>query len=44
MLNTMKLVATDVRGVNIPDAGHFVLEEKPVEVAEAILKLVRADR
>lgn len=44
MLNTMKLVATDVRGVNIPDAGHFVLEEKPVEVAEAILKLVHADR
>jgi len=42
MLNTMKLVATDVRGVNIPDAGHFVLEEKPVEVAEAILKFTGA--
>lgn len=44
MLNTMKLVAPDARGVNIPDAGHFVLEEKPVEVAEAILKFVRADQ
>lgn len=44
MLNTIKLVATDARGVNIPDAGHFVLEEKPVEVAEAILKFVHADQ
>jgi pimeloyl-ACP methyl ester carboxylesterase len=41
MLNTMKLVARDARGVIIPDAGHFVLEEKPAEVAEAILKFVR---
>ncbi|HWW71687.1 MAG TPA: alpha/beta hydrolase [Duganella sp.] len=42
MLNTMKLVATDVRGVTIPGAGHFVLEESPADVAEAILKFVSA--
>lgn len=44
MLNTMKLVATDARGVNISDAGHFVLEEKPVGVAAAMLKFMRAER
>lgn len=43
MLNTMKLVATDVRGVTIQDAGHFVLEERPAEVAQAVLKFVHAD-
>jgi pimeloyl-ACP methyl ester carboxylesterase len=42
MLNTMKLVATDVRGVTIPGAGHFVPEESPTEVAQAILKFVSA--
>jgi pimeloyl-ACP methyl ester carboxylesterase len=41
MLNTMKLVTTDVRGVNVPGAGHFVLEESPSEVAQAMLEFVR---
>lgn len=44
MLNTMKLVAADARGVTIPGAGHFVLEESPSEVAQAILKFVSAAR
>lgn len=43
MLNTMKLVASDVRGLTIPGAGHFVLEESPSEVAQAVLKFVRAE-
>lgn len=41
MLNTMKLVAKDVQGVNIPGAGHFVLEESPGEVANALLHFLR---
>ncbi len=44
MFNTIKLVAIDARGVNIPDAGHLVLEKNPVDVAEVILKFVRADQ
>jgi pimeloyl-ACP methyl ester carboxylesterase len=38
MASTMKLVAADVRGQNIAGAGHFVLEESPDQVAEAILR------
>lgn len=42
MFNTMKLVATDVRGLTLPGAGHFVLEESPAEVAQALLDFVDA--
>lgn len=44
MLNTAKLVASDVTGVTIPDAGHFVLEESPSEVSEAILAFIQTPR
>jgi hypothetical protein len=32
----MKLVADDVEGVVIPDAGHFVAEEAPGEMLTAL--------
>jgi pimeloyl-ACP methyl ester carboxylesterase len=41
MRNTMALVATDVRGVNLAGAGHFVLEECPSEVAAVVSSFVR---
>ena len=41
MLNTAKLVAKDVRGTNIPGAGHFVLEESSEEVSDAMLNFLR---
>lgn len=43
MLNTMKLVAEDVRGLAIPDVGHFVLEGSPSEVVQALLSFARAE-
>jgi pimeloyl-ACP methyl ester carboxylesterase len=33
----MKLVATDVTVVVLKDAGHWILEEKPKETAEALV-------
>lgn len=42
MASTMKLVAGDVRGQTIAGAGHFVLEESPAQVAEAILNFTDA--
>jgi hypothetical protein len=41
MRNTMARVATDVRGANLPGAGHFVLEECPAEVAAVLSSFVR---
>lgn len=34
---SLKRVATDVRGIVIPECGHFVPEEKPTELARALL-------
>jgi pimeloyl-ACP methyl ester carboxylesterase len=44
MARTMQLVATNVRGVNVPGAGHFVLEESPAEVAAAMLAFMHTAR
>jgi len=34
----MKLVATDVTVVVLNDTGHWILEEKPKETADALVK------
>jgi pimeloyl-ACP methyl ester carboxylesterase len=36
----MKLVATDVTVVVLKDAGHWILEEKPKETNEALVKFL----
>jgi pimeloyl-ACP methyl ester carboxylesterase len=36
----MKLVATDVSVVVLKDAGHWILEEKPKETTEALVKFL----
>jgi pimeloyl-ACP methyl ester carboxylesterase len=36
----MKLVATDVTVVVVKDAGHWILEEKPRETTEALVKFL----
>jgi pimeloyl-ACP methyl ester carboxylesterase len=36
----MKLVAPDVKVVVIQDAGHWVMEEKPAETTEALIKFL----
>jgi pimeloyl-ACP methyl ester carboxylesterase len=36
----MKLVAADVRVVVLKDAGHWILEEKPKETTEALVKFL----
>jgi pimeloyl-ACP methyl ester carboxylesterase len=36
----MKLVATDVTVVVLKDAGHWILEEKPKETTEALVKFL----
>ena len=38
--DAMKLVADDVEGVVIPDAGHFVAEEAPGEVLAALARFL----
>ena len=42
LLNTMKLAADDVRGVQIPEVGHFVLEECPEDVTNEMLGFFKA--
>ena len=42
MLGTMQLVGADVRGLTIPGAGHFVLEESPSDVAQAMLQFMQS--
>jgi pimeloyl-ACP methyl ester carboxylesterase len=42
--DTMQAVARDVRGVQIADCGHFVLEECPEEVSDELLRFVRTAR
>lgn len=44
MVDTMKLVAASPRGVTIPGAGHFILEESPAQVADAMLAFIGASR
>jgi pimeloyl-ACP methyl ester carboxylesterase len=34
---SMRRVATDVRGVVVPEAGHFVPEEQPEVVSKLLL-------
>ena len=36
----MKLVATDVTVVVLPDTGHWILEERPKETTEALVKFL----
>jgi len=36
----MKLVATDVTVVVLKDTGHWILEERPRETTEAIVKFL----
>jgi pimeloyl-ACP methyl ester carboxylesterase len=36
----MKLVAGDVSVVVLKDAGHWILEEKPKETTEALVKFL----
>jgi pimeloyl-ACP methyl ester carboxylesterase len=36
----MKLVASDVAVVLLPDTGHWVLEERPKETADALMKFL----
>ena len=42
LLNTMKIAAEDVLGVQIPEVGHFVLEECPAEVTNEMLGFFKA--
>ena len=37
MLEIWREVASDARGVAIPDGGHYLPEEQPEAVAEALL-------
>lgn len=43
MLATMQRAARDVRGLTISGAGHFVLEESPDEVVDALLDFIGAN-
>jgi len=36
----MKLVASDVTVVVLPDTGHWVLEERPKETTDALAKFL----
>jgi pimeloyl-ACP methyl ester carboxylesterase len=36
----MKLVATDVTVVVLPDTGHWILEERPKETTDALVKFL----
>jgi pimeloyl-ACP methyl ester carboxylesterase len=36
----MKLVASNVTVIVIPDTGHWVLEERPKETTEALVKFL----
>ena len=36
----MRLVASDVSVVILPDTGHWVLEERPKEAADALMKFL----
>jgi pimeloyl-ACP methyl ester carboxylesterase len=36
----VKLVATDATMVVLPDTGHWIMEERPKETMEALLKFL----
>jgi len=36
----VKLVATDAPMVVLPDTGHWIMEERPKETMEALLKFL----
>jgi pimeloyl-ACP methyl ester carboxylesterase len=36
----MKLVATDVTSIVLKDTGHWVLEERPKETTDALVKFL----
>lgn len=36
----MKLVATDVTVVILPDTGHWLMEERPQETSQAVTKFL----
>jgi pimeloyl-ACP methyl ester carboxylesterase len=36
----MKLVATNVTVIVLPDAGHWILEERPKETTDALVKFL----
>lgn len=36
----MKLVATDVTVVVLPNTGHWILEERPTETTDALMKFL----
>jgi pimeloyl-ACP methyl ester carboxylesterase len=38
--NTMKLVADDVQGVVLPDSGHWVAEQAPEALLDAMTKFL----
>lgn len=42
-LESLRLFATDVRGGVIPDCGHFIPEEQPELLAEALLEFFAAN-
>jgi pimeloyl-ACP methyl ester carboxylesterase len=42
--DTMKLVAEDVRGLVIPDCGHWLAEQAPEAMAAALTAFLAADR
>ena len=39
----MRLVASDVTAVVLKDTGHWVMEERPAETADALMKFLRGD-
>jgi pimeloyl-ACP methyl ester carboxylesterase len=43
LLNTMRLVATDVRGGTVNDCGHYMPEERPRTVADALIRFLSDD-
>jgi len=36
----MKLVASDVTVINLPDTGHWLMEERPAETTDALVKFL----
>ena len=40
LLETMRLVATDVRGGTLADCGHYMPEERPATVADILIRFL----
>ncbi len=43
LLETMRLVATDVRGGTLADCGHYMPEERPATVADILIRFLSSD-